>query len=263
MIQLLHYSLTIPYGKTLLPQTRPEPVQTALSSAPRLPSLPGSGSAGPIPPRDPQAFESLQIYPDPDIMFWGHLLICIDMLTVAICDMRLQMSDLYCRSPKASAVEPVARMRSPGKVPERPLRSLKRLYLLWTTALFTSLHNDLMWMYFSHFSLMLFKMHWAKTIWYSFMLCFLVDSSQIWALHFSWPFQLWGLTCNLEASRMARHRFAAWAPSQTLRSCSTFFFFTVCTFEHLQGCEKTHHTLVKPYSTSVATGCLDVGIWLS
>ena len=130
MIQLLHYSLTIPYGKTLLPQTRPEPVQTALSSAPRLPSLPGSGSAGPIPPQDPQAFESLQIYPDPDIMFRGHLLICIDMLTVAICDMRLQMCDLYCRSPKASAVEPVARMRSPGKVPERPLRSLKRLYLL-------------------------------------------------------------------------------------------------------------------------------------
>lgn len=54
-------------------RARPEPVQTALSSAPRLPSLPGSGSAGPIPP-----------------------------------------------SPKASAVEPVARMRSPGKVPERP-----------------------------------------------------------------------------------------------------------------------------------------------
>ena len=59
------------------------------------------------------------------------------------------------------------------------------------------------------------------------MLCFLVDSSQIWALHFSWPFQLWGLTCNLEASRMARHRFAAWAPSQTLRSCSKVFFFSL------------------------------------
>lgn len=57
-------------------RARPEPVQTALSSAPRLPSLPVSGvagSAGPIPP-----------------------------------------------SPKASAMEPVARMRSPGKVPERP-----------------------------------------------------------------------------------------------------------------------------------------------
>ena len=104
-------------------------------------------------------------------------------------------------------------------------------------------------------------MHWANTICF-FESNLLVDSSH----HFLW-LQLWGLTCNSEASRMARHRFAAWAPSQTLRnlrSCSKMLK-GFSHFEPLNTCitEKTYHILVKPYSASVATGCENVGMWLS